>query len=365
MLQLGDLQVARMRSYSQLLTDAQRRSDLAGLASHLIAIQAQDRIAAALTVRPRTDGLTRADIDASLRSRGGLVLIWSLRGTLHYHDASDVRSILALVGPNFGKFTARDHQLGIDRHVGRAAEQALRRALETQGPLTRAQVRRVLEPVGVNPSGQAAVHVLHRAAMNGLICIVPQASGEERFTLLDDWVGPAGLDSATPAETAEQLLRRFVRAFGPVSIPDFRSWSGLPAGAVRQAWVAVAEELTEIGTGQGQRYVLSERLDELLAAAETPAPVRLVGGFDQLVLAYKDRRPQLALAQTKLVNAGGGLVSALLVDDGFVTGLWSRRHQRGTDQIEVTAFDGYPVPDPAAIESEIIDIRRFLGGALT
>ena len=295
----------------------------------LVGVQAQDVTAAGLAIRARSRGLVAADVDAAREDRR-IVLTWSLRGTRHLHRAEDVRWLLALLGPTFLRPSKRAEQLGIAGEVGDRAVRVLADALAADGPLTRAQVKDRLAPHGVDPSGQAAIHVIARAAMEGLLCVLPG----ERYVLLDDWIGPPG---AAADVGPGELARRYLAAFGPASVADFAAWSGLGPSAARREWAAIESEMVEVAPSA---WLLSADADHAAAAARRRAPTRLVGAFDSLLLAYADRHVHLSPDHAPLVNPGGGMVKPLVVVDGEVAGTWSRTRGR----VEVAEFRGSSRP---------------------
>jgi Winged helix DNA-binding domain len=338
---------------------------VARVVGRVVGIQAQDAMAAALSIRPRGPGLLLDDVHAALRD-GSIVLTWTVRGTRHYHAREDVRWLVSLLGPVFGRPGRRARQLGIDGEVGDQAVRVLRRALETDGPLTRAQVRKLLGRHGVDPSGQAPVHVIFRAACEGILCVVPEPGGDERYALLDEWV-PATLPPVGAAPAAGELARRYLLAFGPATPADLAAWSGLPAAVVREAWAAVLPDLVEIAGPAGPAWVLSDGFGagKSPAAPVARAPVRLLGGYDTFLLGYADRSLHLPPDHARSVNAGGGIVRPVVLDDGRAVATWAlrRRRTRVTDlsapayEAEINPFAG-GVPD---IGAELDDVGRFLG----
>jgi hypothetical protein len=311
-------------------------------------------------VRARVPGAVVDDVHEALRT-GELVLVWSLRGTRHVHPAADVRWLVGLLGPVFGRPAARARQLGIDGAVGEEAVAALHEGL-AGGPLTRAEVRELLAPVGVDPEGQAAVHVLHRAACEGVLVVVPDPDGDERYARFDDVV-PADPDPpASPEDAAGRLARRHVAAFGPATPDDFATWSGLPRALARAGWAAAAAgpELAEVATPTGPAWV-SAPVAAALDEGAGPAPLRLLGGFDALLLGYADRSLHLPAAQARAVNAGGGMVRPVVVDDGRVVATWKLRRRGRRREVDLAPLPGGPPIDGGALGAELTDVGRFLG----
>ncbi len=309
----------------QLLSGPPARS-VDEVVGRLVGVQAQDATAAALAVRARSRGLVAADVDAARQDRR-VVLTWSLRGTRHLHLAGDVRWLVGLVGASFLGPSKRADRLGIGDAVGDRAVSVLRDALAAEGPLTRDQVKTRLAPHGVDPSGQAAIHVIARAALEGHLCVLPG----ERYVLLDDWLGPAADDrepgggagaGVGAGRSPGELARRYLTAYGPASPADFGAWSGVRAAVARREWAAAAGGMVEVAPSM---WLLAADADRAASAARRPAPARHLGPFDSLLLAYADRRLHLSPDQSRLVNAGGGMVKPVVVDDGRVVGTWSTR----------------------------------------
>jgi hypothetical protein len=350
--------LARARSHAQLLGGS-RHLAAAEVVTTVVGVQAQDLGAAGLAVRARSRRATQAEVDGAL-AEGSLVLTWSLRGTRHLHAAEDLRWIIELVGPAAAAAGgARRRQLGLEGAAGEGAVRTLREALQRHGPLTRTQVKERLARVGVDPAGQAPIHVIRRAALQGVCVVVPDPGGEERFVLLDDIV-PAGGHMGREVAAAE-LARRYLRGYGPATRRDFAAWSGLDAGTTRDAWTEIAGAVDEVQTPIGAVSVLRTRRRSMLAASRRAAPVRLLGAFDPLLLGYAGREPSLAADRAVKVNAGGGMIKPTVLADGRVAGTWSSRRKGASLVVRVDAFAR---PRPRVLEDlerEVRDLGRFLG----
>jgi hypothetical protein len=335
--------VTRRTHIRAQLLDDHPPAEAAAVVSAVAGIQSQDITAATMSVRARSPGLALAGLRRAVWEDRSLVLTWSMRGTRHLHPATDLRWLLAVFGPVFGRPGRRAEQLGIAGAAGDRAVAALRDALTAEGMLTRPEVKERLAAVGIDVAGQAPAHVLRRAAFEGVLCVLPDPHGPERYVLLDDWVPRAELPSRE--EALGMLASRFLRAFGPATLQDFRAWSGLPAAQARLGWAAVAD---------GAAPAPEDR------APTACCPVRLTGGFDALLLGYADRSLHLAPEHARRVNTGGGLVKPVVLDDGVVVATW--RYLRGaSDTIEVAPFQPLAGRAVRGIEREVGEIGAFLG----
>jgi hypothetical protein len=317
--------------------------EVTAVVSAVAGIQAQDITAAAMSIRARSPDLALADLRRAVWDDRSLVLTWSMRGTRHLHPAADVRWLLSVFGPVFGRPGRRADQLGIAGAAGDRAVAALRDGLGAEGMLTRFQVKDRLAAVGVDVSGQAPAHVLQRAALEGVLCMLPDPHGPERYVLLDDWVPRSELPSRE--EALRMLASRYLGAFGPATLQDFRAWSGLPAAQAALGWAAVADN-----AGQAPD----------LPAPPGRCPVRLTGGFDALLLGYADRSLHLPAEDAPRVNAGGGLVKPVVLDDGVVVATW-RYVRSATDSIEVAPLRALSGAARRGLEREVRQIGAFLG----
>jgi hypothetical protein len=353
---LDPAELRRAWASAQLLSADPPATAVDEVVARLVGVQAQDRTAAALAVRARTRHLTTASVHAAAVGDRAVVLTWSLRGTRHLHLAADVRWIVGLLGPTFAHGSPRrNRQLGIDGVRGEEALRALRRALEADGRLTRADVRRRLADAGVDPHGQAPVHLLRRAGLEGWLCVVPGRGPEETYVVVDDWLPPAG--PVAPDDAGAELARRYLAGYGPAAPSDFAAWSGLGLTVARRAWAALAGDVVEVDEPRGRSWVLRGGC----GAGGGPTSVRLLGGFDNLLLGYADRSPVLAPEHARKVNVGGGMVRPVVVVDGRVVATWRHRAGRGGYRVEVAAFGGLPGEVHSAIDDEIVDVGRFLG----
>lgn len=166
---------------------------------------------------------------------------------------------------------------------------------------------------------------------------------------------PPLADDATAAAALATLFRRYVAAFGPVSVPDFARFAMLYRPAAKAAAEAVADELEELaGPGGTVVYDLpgAPRPDE-----DAPAPPRLLGMWDSLLLAHADRGRVIPPDYRKLVIRSNGDTLPTLLADGFVAGVWRPADGGG---IEAAAFHPLPAADWAALADEAAALTALL-----
>lgn len=199
-------------------------------------------------------------------------------------------------------------------------------------PRTRAQVLAWLhETHGIEHDGGAGLWYALRTV--GRLTHAPETGTwkqprETRYVLIDH-------EQVDPLPAREHLVRRYLGAFGPATRADIAEWSGLRVRDFEPALDAL-EPLRRFEDERGRELLDLPRAP--LPPADSPAPVRFLPRYDNLVLSHADRTRVVAHDHRRTVIHGGGMVEATFLLDGFVAGLW--RLEKGRVRIEPFA----PVP---------------------
>jgi hypothetical protein len=162
------------------------------------------------------------------------------------------------------------------------------------------------------------------------------------------------------AEAAAALARRYFESRGPATLDDFVWWSGLPVAEARAALDAVRGELVARDAAGGHTWWQGRAS---APAARAPRAL-LVPAFDEYLVAYRRRDEVLDPADVARVNAGGGLLSPVVVVDGYVLGTWKRTLGRADVTVDVRLFHAATDRDVKAIKRAAERYAAFLGRAL-
>ena len=273
-----------------------------------------------------------------------------MRGTLHLVAAEDYgRLVPLLTEPHVARSMRRSEQEGVSGDdVGRAIRM-IRRMLEREGPLTRPEIASRLSRAGIRTEGQAIAHLVWLAAADGTVCHGPDRDGERTFVLARDWLGPWE-DVADGDTLLADLAVRYLRSHGPARPEDLAAWSGLRLAQVRRTWAAIAGRLDEVRTSAGPMWTPRSR-----GATESPAGVvRLLPALDEYLLGWKDRGFALRREHRAKVNAGGGWLHPVVVDDGRVVATWSLE-----GDLQIHPFGRLSAAARRGVEAEARDLESF------
>jgi hypothetical protein len=157
------------------------------------------------------------------------------------------------------------------------------------------------------------------------------------------------------ADTApEELIVRYLGAFGPASVADMQAWSGLTG--LRSAVEGLRSQLRVFRDEAGKE--LFDLPDAPLPHADTPAPPRFLPEYDNTLLAHADRTRVVTDANRKRIWATNGMLATLLVD-GMVAGRWKIARDSKSAVLEIEPFARIPKSDRAAVTEEGMRLLAF------
>jgi hypothetical protein len=238
-----------------------------------------------------------------------------MRATVHLVTARDFAALRAVLADVMERrFAASPFARQIDR-VDRAALLEAGRALVEAEPLGTAGLAEALGPRWPEADAQSLAYAIRfvlplvQVPPRGLLPPGPGA-GLADVTTLERWTGVA-----LPAEPpVEEIVRRYLAAYGPATVQDITAWSGLAGvrAVVERMWLRRLED------ERGRE--LLDVPDGPLPDPDTPAPPRLLPEFDNLLLSHKDRTRVVPEALRPAVRDSLG--KPMFLVDGFVRGTW-------------------------------------------
>ncbi|HEX5951347.1 MAG TPA: winged helix DNA-binding domain-containing protein, partial [Actinomycetota bacterium] len=177
-------------------------------------------------------------------------------------------------------------------------------------------------------------------------------SGQYRWARVETWLG-APLPSIRHADACADLLRRWLRTFGPGTATDIRWWTGWTAALTTKTLAAVgAVEVALEGEATG--HVLPDDLDPV----EDPGPwVALLPGLDPTIMGWKERRWFLGEHGAALFDRNGNAGPTVWVN-GRAVGGWG---QADDGTIVVELLERVDVRTRRALDDERDRLRAWLG----
>jgi winged helix DNA-binding protein len=252
-----------------------------------------------------------------------------------------------------GLYANRAHREGLEG-VDIEALAAAGRALIEERPRTAKELGVLLRErwPGRDPASLARA-VRHLVA---LVQVPPRGvwgkSGPAAHTTAEAWLGRS-LDSDP---SLEEMVVRYLGAFGPAGVEDAQAWSGLTrlgevVDRLRPRLLSFRDE------HGGEMFDLP---DAPRPDPDVPAPPRFLPEFDNLILSHADRSRVIADEHRKALASRNGMVPATFLVDGFVRGTWRTERIRGKVTLAIEPFEPLAKDDRGALAEEGERLLQFM-----
>jgi Winged helix DNA-binding domain len=346
----------------------------------LAGMQAQAPLAPYVGLWTRLSDFDPAQISTRLLERT-VVRAPLMRGTVHLVDAADFVEFR----PLFGALMAGALRANFTRRltgVDLTAVVAQARALLSAGPHTRAQLAKGLAVHWPDADPMALAYAA--TYLVPVVQVPPRGiwgkSAQATWLTADAWLAPrlddqpsgeppadgrSGDDAPLSGGAAiERLVVRYLAAFGPASVADAQTWSGL-------ARLREVTDRLDLRTYHGPDGAeLLDLPDVALPDEDVPAPPRFLPEYDNLLLSYADRGRVIPHDHPVPLWPGNGGTQGTLLIDGSWDATWKItqealtitpfRHLTAAEKSEITeeaarllAFAAPPTTAPAADRPDI------------
>jgi Winged helix DNA-binding domain len=294
---------------------------------------------------------------AALLTERKVVRMALMRGTIHLVTARDCLWLRPLVQPmieramngNFGR-----NLTGVDREKLVAAG----RELLEERPLIFSELGRLLAQRWPDRDPDSLAQAIR--AWVPLVQVPPRGvwgtSGRPAHTTVESWLG-SGVD---PQPSVDDLVRRYLAAFGPATVRDAQTWSGLTR--LSEVFERLRPGLVTFTDDDGR--VLFDLPDAPRPDPDVPAPPRFMYDFDNLFLSHADRSRVITEAAAAQVYPRNVMPCMLLVD-GFTNGDWKITRDRGTATLTIRPFVRLSKTDNTAITREGARLLEFAAPGAT
>ncbi len=318
------------------------------------ALQAQRPRAPYVALAARLEGFEREDLSRALHDRT-VVRATLMRETLHLVTAADYPHDAVAMAPYFRTLRAQHLPGGVT--IERVVELAGHAAAALAEPLEATALRPILAQL---EQEMADDRVWRRVRTNAQILHVPgdevHAFGpRNRFVAAAAWLGTL---EAEEADGLTRLVRRYLAAFGPAGRADVAAFTGLAVSTLAPALEALEPELERFTDERGRE--LYDLREAPRPPADTPAPLRLLGEWDNLLLAHADRTRIFDDATRRRVIRKNGDVLPTILIDGVVAGTWWWRRKKDVATLAALPFLQLTKAQRGELEAEAETALRVL-----
>jgi hypothetical protein len=300
-----------------------------------------------LSLLARRPGLTLGDVDEALINDRSLVRATAFRGSLFLIPSEDyplyfraMHDTLTTIG------MSRLRSEGIDEHeLARLAERLTTASFPHQR--TEKQVLEVLYPGKERRPGSEVERLVLRKLCDLGVLVRTTSKGWKgnhfNYALTTHWLEGVTLLVENVDQARLEVVRRYLRAYGPARIEDIAWWTGFPASEVRSMLELLGREVIRFavdGLGEG-----------LVTMRETAETTRKggVGNADRILflplwdaypIGWRDRTRVVEPRFAPWVYDSQGNATSIIVEEGRAIGLWQFR-DGDTITLEFHVFEPY------------------------
>jgi hypothetical protein len=352
---LGQRALGRALLARQMLLERSDRSVPAAV-EHLVGLQAQAPWSPYYSLWSRLAGFDPHELGALLTDRRAVRIV-IMRGTVHLVTAGDCAFLRPL------------HDAFLRRGLETSTWQSGLRGIDLDA--VAAEGRRLVEaePLSFNDLGKrlaeawpdrdpATLAQVVRSTVP-LVQVPPRAvwgrSGQVIVTTAEQWLGPDHPLTLTREGGLEEMILRYLAAFGPASVMDVQAWCGLTR--LREVADRLGDRVVRFRSEAGRE--LLDLPDAPRPDPDAPAPVRFLPDFDNAIRSHADRTRIIADDVRRRLNTRNGVVPGAVLVDGTVAASWSIERSGATAALVVRPFRALARADRDAVAAEGAALLSF------
>jgi hypothetical protein len=359
-------QVHSWRLSQHCLSPRLQRQDFVQAVTRTGGIQAQVLSAAELALWARADQLSREDIQAALWQERTLVKTWAMRGTLHLLAAGELPLYVAARSMHDSRnWAGYFAYYGITPAQQEAFLSAVPHVLG-DAPMTRQQLATAIAShTGISALRELILSSrwgspLKPSAFRGDLCFGPSQGQNVTFVNPRAWTG--AWHSIEPEMALQAIARLYLQAYGPATREDFARWWWGRGGmtTAKRLFQSLEDQLADVDV-EGWRAIALRTTLEPMQRLEAPDTIHLLPLFDAYTLGLgRDVEPLLPQAYKCQVFRSQGWISAVVLVNGSIKGVWQYTTRRAQTSVKVQMFASPTASIQKGIAAEAERLGAFL-----
>jgi hypothetical protein len=323
--------------------------------THLVGLQAQEPPNPYTALWSRLAGFAPDELAQALVDRR-VVRTHVMRATLHLVTADDCLLLRPLTQPVLEAELRRHRDFapaleGVDL----SSPLAFGRSVLEERPRNNRELRVAFAERF--PDHDAAALAYACRCLLPLVQVPPRGvwgqNSEVRVTTAESWLGrPLAV-----APSLDEVVLRYIGAFGPASVADVTTWSRLTG--LRDVVERLRPQLREFRDENGR--VLFDLPDAARPDADTLAPPRFLPEYDNVLLSHADRTRFISDERRSKLWTASGPIRGSVLHDGLWVATWRTEHDRdtGATTLVMDHPEAIPRAAKAAIAAEGEAMLRF------
>ena len=285
-----------------------------------------------MSLLARRPGLTLGDVDEALINDRSLVRATAFRGSLFLMPSEDYPVYFrALYDTLCTTGMSRLRSGGIDEaELSRLSERL--KAANFSLQKTEIQILALLYPGKERRPGADVERLLLRKLCDLGVLVRTTSKGwkgnQFNYALATHWLEGIELTVENVEQARIEVIRRYLRAYGPARLEDIVWWTGISANEVRHILELLGREVVRFSVdGLGEGLVTMRETSDSTRKGGTGNPDRILflPLWDAYPLGWRDRTRVVEPRFAPWVYDPQGNASSLIIEEGRAIGLWQFR----------------------------------------
>jgi uncharacterized protein YcaQ len=362
------------RCYLQnhFLADQADKSDVLAVVCKVCGLHAQLPMTPYYSLWSRVKGFEPEVLDRLLYRDKSLIKTWFMRGTLHIVPSQDLpvyhNALKRMWFEHHGRYMSEpgwpsreDRKRKLYPKIMEAlAEKPLRRKELS----SRVRILLAHESQPYERLFSAWGGILKETSYLGLTVHGEPCGREACFARLDNWLPHVDVNDVSEAEAKRQLLKKYLRGYGPASAQDFACWSGmLTSEANKTIEESKGLKQVQLEGSHSELWMLKEDLRDLEKVdVEAQVSPRLLPKYDSYLMGHKNRSRIIRYeALRKVYRPIVGEVAATVLINGRIVATWTSKKTRRILKIIVNPLEKFPDDALATLKPVADELALFLG----
>jgi hypothetical protein len=364
--------LTRFYLQNHFLADQAGKSDVLAVVGKVCGLHSQLPMTPYYSLWSRMKGFEPEVLDRLLYRDKSLTKTWFMRGTLHIIPSQDLpvyhNALKRMWFEHHGRYmnepgwpSREDRKRKLYPKIKEAlAEKPLRRKELSD----RVRVLLADESQPYERLFSAWGGILKETSYLGLTVHGEPCGREACFARLDKWLPHVDLNDVSETEARRQLLKKYLRGYGPASAQDFACWSGMLTSEANKT-IEGSKGLKQVQL-EGSRielWMLEEDFRALEKVdVEAQVPPRLLPKYDSYLMGHKNRSRIIRdEVLRKVYRPVVGEVAAAVLINGRIVATWTSKKTRRILKIIVNPLEKFPDNALATLKPVADELALFLG----
>jgi hypothetical protein len=307
----------------QHLTDDTKIDNVVQIVDDIAGLHATCPISPYLSIFARSRDFSRADLDEELYIKRTLGKFRSARKTLYVLTKEMIPIAYAAMKTMLeDRFEGYIKYQGFTREDYASTAKSILEVLQDNG-MTATDIKKAL---GTKANVSAIVNVMCDQGL--LIRGEPKGgwnSNTHTYYIFQEYLPDVNLNQADESTAKKLLIKKYIAAFGPVTINDISWWTGFTKREVKKIMENLEDEITNVQIEPlGENHFMLSAEEELLPSINRSSKpiVNFLPPLDSYLMGYKERDRYLKQEHVEFMyDRSGNATSAILVN-GRIVGIW-------------------------------------------